>query len=375
MAESERYSPSNSGWPNLQQATQQQYKFQALKDWNWFQTSPTSPWSPNPRCPFSSHSGPVQHRSTGFSNDQFRRIDRGRNQWRDRSHAPGTKRIKLDTPEEIAKWREERKRNYPTKSNIKKKIELIMVKEKRGDVLETSEFRHFKRCGNLPNMNRRGRGFQTPNGHAYEHKHIYPGIDMVKQASTLTCSSYNVDPLGALATSDPDSENEESVKEISVAPKKMTSALGSLMSSYGEDVTESDEEPEDALIVKSALALEENKALLAAYSSQPNQDIAPKLGKRPSTEESVISHQTQDLQSESHPQQSGWSCGREQRGRQYNKPRAGAQKCRPTLLEMLLAQDIRHERNVVLQCIRYIIHKEFFNIAHQDSKTLGETKG
>lgn len=33
----------------------------------------------------------------------------------------------------------------------------------------------------------------------------------------------------------------------------------------------------------------------------------------------------------------------------------------------LLAPDIRHERNVVLQCIRYIIHKDFFGLACNDS--------
>lgn len=99
------------------------------------------------------------------------------------SHAPGAKRIKLDTPEEIAKWREERRRynsllfthqsmhnwlacncqlfncyytycnvfsslriinavcrNYPTQSNVEKRIKLMEVREKRGDVLETSQF-------------------------------------------------------------------------------------------------------------------------------------------------------------------------------------------------------------------------------------------
>ncbi|XP_026547535.1 nuclear fragile X mental retardation-interacting protein 1-like [Notechis scutatus] len=30
----------------------------------------------------------------------------------------------------------------------------------------------------------------------------------------------------------------------------------------------------------------------------------------------------------------------------------------PTLLEMLLAKDIRHERNVILQCIRYILQND-----------------
>ena len=32
------------------------------------------------------------------------------------------------------------------------------------------------------------------------------------------------------------------------------------------------------------------------------------------------------------------------------------------LLEMLLAPDIRHERNVILQCVPYIIKKDFFGL-------------
>lgn len=54
MSGPERYPPSNSDWsiqeppqrpPNLQQTSQQEsHKFQALRDWNWFQSAPTSPW-------------------------------------------------------------------------------------------------------------------------------------------------------------------------------------------------------------------------------------------------------------------------------------------------------------------------------------------
>lgn len=40
--------------------------------------------------------------------------------WRN-MHAPGVKKIKLDTPEEIARWREERRKNYPTLANIERK--------------------------------------------------------------------------------------------------------------------------------------------------------------------------------------------------------------------------------------------------------------
>ncbi|XP_046724976.1 nuclear fragile X mental retardation-interacting protein 1 isoform X2 [Silurus meridionalis] len=423
MAESEGCLQSDSSWLaqeaplNLQQTMQQQsHTFQALRDWNWFHSAPTNPWPPNP---VSSGGAPayVQHYSFGHG-CHYGRQDHGQNQWRKKkkqkesefshfcdtcdrgfkneqkydehiaqhvkcsfedckytaheklvkihwknSHARGAKRIKLDTPDEIAKWREERRRNYPTQSNIQKKIKLVEVKEKRGDVLETTQFGRFKRHGRVHGR----QGFQTHRGHADGgHQHFHPGSEKVEQASPLACPPQDVDPLGVLATSDPDSEKEESVKEmkasISVAPKNLTSALGSLICSYGEDMTESDEELEDSPILKSALALEENKALLAANST-PNQNSAQKPKKRQTIKESKISQQVPHLQS--HLKRSGVRGRR--RGRQNNDPRTDQQKCCPTLLEMLLAPDIRHERNVLLQCIRYIIHKEFFGLACKES--------
>lgn len=40
---------------------------------------------------------------------------------------------KLDNPEEIKKWREERKKNFPTKTNIEKKAAELNEKYKRGE--------------------------------------------------------------------------------------------------------------------------------------------------------------------------------------------------------------------------------------------------
>ncbi|XP_060049496.1 FMR1-interacting protein NUFIP1 [Erinaceus europaeus] len=63
--------------------------------------------------------------------------------WRN-MHAPGMKKIKLDTPEDIARWREERKKNYPTIANIERKKKLKIEKEKSGAVLSTTQYGKMK---------------------------------------------------------------------------------------------------------------------------------------------------------------------------------------------------------------------------------------
>lgn len=40
---------------------------------------------------------------------------------------------KLNNPQEIEKWREERKRRYPTKENVEKKVAALKEKIERGE--------------------------------------------------------------------------------------------------------------------------------------------------------------------------------------------------------------------------------------------------
>ena len=50
--------------------------------------------------------------------------------------------IQLSTPEEIKKWREERRKNFPTEKRVKEKQKELEEKIKSGAVLETQSFRY-----------------------------------------------------------------------------------------------------------------------------------------------------------------------------------------------------------------------------------------
>ncbi|XP_069745733.1 FMR1-interacting protein NUFIP1 [Narcine bancroftii] len=290
--------------------------------------------------------------------------------WRN-AHGPGARRIKLDTPEEIAKWREERKRNFPTLGNIAKKRKAIEEREERGDVLQTQQFGKMKGCRRRPpygnNRNFSGR-FKYRNGGNFEQQgqsakgetsSIQPNETCSKQSGNKEeCASCekNVDPLGILAQNDPESDKDESQAdgervEIVVVPSQITSGLSALMANYSNTSgSESDQEPEEIPVQTTARSGEENKVVQIPVTRNTNEQKTK-----------GCKSSSAGLESRSHFKPKGRD-GR--RDRNARGRRAGQQTapCRPTLLEMLLARDIRHERNVILQCIRYITQNKFLGL-------------
>ncbi|XP_006837747.1 PREDICTED: nuclear fragile X mental retardation-interacting protein 1 [Chrysochloris asiatica] len=275
-------------------------------------------------------------------------------------HAPGMKKIKLDTPEEIARWREERRKNYPTLANIERKNKLKLEKEKRGAVLITTQY------GKMRGMSRHSQvaEVRSPGKH-HRWKNVRGGHKTATESSSSSCKSKsegpleaNADPLGILANNDSESDKEDK-PHSTVIPKEVTPALCSLMNSYGS-LSGSESEPEETPIKKEE-DFTENHVLGCTLESPSQPVTVPVTEAKPSQPVTEAKPKSPRKSfNKTHPKQK-----KHHNYQTLFQPRTH----HPNLLEMLLAPDIRHERNVILQCVRYIIKKDFFGLNTDSVKT------
>ncbi|XP_026518688.1 nuclear fragile X mental retardation-interacting protein 1 [Terrapene carolina triunguis] len=308
-------------------------------------------------------------------------------------HAPGAKRIQLDTPEEIAKWREERKRNFPTLANIEKKKALQIEKEERGEVLTTTQFGKMKGMWKAPQdeetsgwqgrqKKKQKRQFwkkfkkadgddasplKAQNSAGGPENHTFVKEPEKQSVSDAPTYRKDVDPLGILANSDAESDKDGATAEdgklgLTVIPKQVTSALSSLVTNYGS-TSDSESEPEEVPAKIVAKALKENQTILQNIPQASNIPQSPNSINRKERAEFTSATLVSSNTNTGH-------CRRSNRRRKKSLP--VLPKRRPTLLEMLLAQDIRHERNVILQCVRYIIRNDMFGL-HLKTEPVAET--
>ncbi|XP_076350657.1 nuclear FMR1 interacting protein 1 isoform X2 [Tachypleus tridentatus] len=154
-------------------------------------------------------------------------------------------------------------------------------------------------------------------------------FEIYKGGATKTSNghSVNTDPLSYLLKDCTGSDSEEElVQQVPVSRNPLTAvggALGSLMASYGGHGTESENEVEDIKEMKSSRSKTTPSSGTSKVSKpQPLQQSKPNLKKEINL--FPISHR------------------------------------RLTLLEKLLAKEIRHERNIIFQCVRYIVQNNFF---------------
>ncbi|XP_072180300.1 FMR1-interacting protein NUFIP1-like [Diadema setosum] len=338
-------------------------------------------------------------------------------------HGPGAKTIKwLDTPEDIKKWREDRKRNFPTAANIARKREQEEEKRTRGDVLETKEFGKMKR-----GRGQRGRGQRVRGRGRGQHwgQRQHPGqvsaevpvqssspAEMEDEVPTKKQKTENTshhtsslsDAKLSSARDDTDEIGDDQVRPADQHTKDSDDQPDcDPLSLLAENEGSGDEDPtlsqgvchENQNAVNPAIEVAPKGtvgalgSLAMSYNSdssedsgtestgkEANTDVTPiQTVEQPKPKEDVLTTAKAELEVDKHndPQSRGHSLSkrkieqRKQKRRKAPLSHIPSKRRKPTLLEMLLAPEICRERNTILQCVRYIVKNGFFQGTDADT--------
>ncbi|XP_078490352.1 zinc finger protein [Ciona intestinalis] len=249
-------------------------------------------------------------------------------------HGSNGRRIKLETPEDVQKWREERRKNFPTSSRMQTKALEEKTRAESGAVLQPTSFGKFK---SRNNRNRR-KVNESPEGNAPHLKKVtIEGSD--NTASQV--QKFEIDPMDMVLESNGDKEKnnskEDQEEDVKLQPTSMGGgALNQLMMDYGSD---SDTDAGPASVDTSTLQVITTKPDIP--KPQVNPPAPVKTSNQNATKkQNRYNHKKRPFPSKTH----------------YK-----SRLSRPSLLRMLLEPEIRAERNEILQCVRYIVKNNFFD--------------
>ncbi|CAH8428676.1 unnamed protein product [Schistosoma intercalatum] len=227
-------------------------------------------------------------------------------------------------------WRESRKRNYPTMERVEAKKKLIEERIERGEIFETPQFGSM----NKPNSNVL-RSSQIGEVNASSNKMSTSSKKTSK--TSKQCQTNSPSPVVTNQESSirlvPTDYDSESTDNDNITVKDKSSC----------DITDPTTEPVEKF----------NNTSSSRRRKRGRKQKGDKTNDNPDNENTENS---QDDPFASHP---------------LVKLQVKRRQClsdihrihsRPTLLQMLLAEDIRKERNQLMQCIRYIVNENFFQV-------------
>ncbi|XP_013115269.2 FMR1-interacting protein NUFIP1 [Stomoxys calcitrans] len=383
-------------------------------------------------------------------------------------HASGLfdKFKKLSTPEEIAAWREERRKKYPTVANVLLKQKAQEQRQKRGERLEANKSRFGKqddRKRALPNKeskdgsetthdrsqpkNKNKNKKKRKNNREKNHEKQKPvGPDEKEQKScgeeeeirgpmfpgTLGMEGYEhfhksppnipgnallglIGAYGSDDNTDTEDEGSHNIAEKSILEKDVNLKSTTIIDSSNAEMENSkikegsldcletkiedklrekspheagpderthtqehSEQPIVAEAIKQTLGEDTNlHQLLLTESSKPNKENSSDEGpeetaimrtmpeykteKQNSTPPTPSPAKPKDATTEKNEtNKKAKQAVKRKFGLDYRKAKVRKQN---TMLEKLLETDIRHERNVLLQCVRYVCENNFFGVS------------
>lgn len=338
----------------------------------------------------------------------------------------------LITPEDILKWREDRKKRYPTKANIELRQQIQEERNKRGEKLNDSKARFGR------NADRRRCNNKSTDGNHANDKNKEGKPDTNKKEGKKRRRRPNKKIVLTVEPPEDEKDKNDSTSNNGLPMFRGTSqlknykkrkemqpknALSSLLGVYDSDSelnetfsegTESSEEMEIETTILSATEMSDNASFeeigitemvpvvsehtsvlgsqLNALSSEEEpidkrKQICDTVLPENSFEETMADNDVDELPSEepiskveeltdSIPSVEASKVVRKSKTkRKVSDKRLSKRptimdlskkyRNQNTMLEKLLQNEIRHERNVLLQCVRHIVKENFFGIGHK----------
>lgn len=316
----------------------------------------------------------------------------------------------IETEEDIEKWREERRKRYPTRANIEARQLAQEQRMKRGERIVEPNNR-FGKNGDRRSANEGKFDRKEHNKSATKDKKKRPRKrrnnnktknNAEKQAKETNntgktdkaIENANTDVVRFAGISHMDAA-DESGSNVELETKK--NALTALMGFYGDvesdDEDDSDARPEEVPKPDDTHLVPELSANPPAEEPYAENDIqklnlteANEVNSSPMKmdcnsgddeppEVQSISHEPteednrlNDRKRQNDQQTSEHEPQRKIPMKQSIFDMTKKIRYQNSLLEKLLQKDIRHERNVLLQCVRYVVENDFFGVGQPTEK-------
>ncbi|XP_034105065.1 FMR1-interacting protein NUFIP1 [Drosophila albomicans] len=318
------------------------------------------------------------------------------------------------TPEDIAAWRAERCKRFPTTANVELAKRAKEQRQKRGERLEASKARFGKpedRRRTRPESNNKERVKLNKR----QKKNVRPVSTQQQQAKQTENKTPPVEQDAAIdaeaARKFRGTGQMKDYKHVKEKSKQETNALSSMLGMYGTDSEDeeedeiTDEEVDDAssetLVEPKEDAQTELPSLnnnveteietvvdttLPQETPQSSDDEAPDEAPierkkeveiplelvteveattaQPSVESTAAVEAKPQLENKTTVKRAAPT---KKRVLGLNYKRARLMTKQNTMLSKLLESDIRHERNVLLQCVRYVCEQNFFGLGSSSS--------
>lgn len=263
----------------------------------------------------------------------------------------------VSTPEDIQKWIEERKRKYPTKVNIEEKQKMDIKKIERDEIIrQVNKPIHSRKNNQQTNTNnvkkQKRNKWQIPKDqNTLPVIETYRGLTQFSGTACLEDDNFNksenineehletkcINEIKQIENTFNISDEEDAlIENNSISNPIKNNSLCSLIADYG---SEEEEGPQEIPIKKLTNHSNETNITETVSSNNTKFNISEKSDKKKKEKEnkplslqnSVISKQKKYKNSSS-----------------------------INLLRKLLAKDIKHERNLIFQCVKYIASNNFF---------------